>query len=153
MLRPYASEAPAEGRGGRGGEGDGRLTWGVQGSQTVELLNPAPFMKALEPMQYGRVWELTWLDFPAGGASLALEAYDGAMLLREKYSPVVGCWSVAVGPVLDRVYLLTPFKDWDHRQRVSNELRLEEGWPPALPMAATAGGSKLLLAAGISNLR
>jgi hypothetical protein len=28
---------------------------------------------------------------------------------------MTGVWSVEVGTALDRVYVLTPYRDWDHR--------------------------------------
>ena len=51
---------------------------------------------------------------------------------------------------LDRVYVLTPYRDWDHR----HELQANQGaWPPAFPVAALSAGSKLLLPTAASGLK
>ena len=152
VIRPYEPEAVPRTGAGRG-EGEGRLAGGIQGSQSVELLAPAAFMRPLEAQELGKVWELSWLDFPSGGVNEALSTYGAAMPAREKHYPLVGCWSVEVGFALDRIYLLTPFKDWDHRHELNNALKDEGLWPPKLPVAAISGGSKLILPAAISGLK
>jgi hypothetical protein len=152
VLRPYEPEAAARPGAGRG-EGEGRLAGGIQGSQTVELLTPAQFMRPLEAQELGKVWELSWLDFASGDVNEAMSAFGAAMPAREKHYPVVGCWSVEVGFALDRIYLLAPFKDWDHRHAVNNAVKDEASWPPKLPVAAVGGGSKLILPAAISGLK
>jgi hypothetical protein len=151
IIRPFEPEATAQ-PGGRG-EGEGRLAGGVQGTQTVELLQPAPFMPALEPRELGRVWELSWLDFPYGGVAAALAAHGAALPAREKHYPIAGCWSVATGATLDRLYLLTPYRDWDHRHELLAAVKQDRAWPPSLSVKAYAGGSKLILPAAISGLK
>jgi hypothetical protein len=152
VLRPY--EPQPAGRAGAGrGEGEGRRAGGIQGSQTVELLAPASFMRPLEAQELGRVWELSWLDFPSGGVDEALSAYGAALPAREKHYPVAGCWRVVGGFALDRIYLLTPFKDWDHRHELNRVLQTETSWPPKFPVAAISGGSKLILPAAISGFK
>ena len=152
VIRPYEPEVAPRPGAGRG-EGEGRLTGGIQGSQTVELLAPAPFMRPLEAQELGKVWELSWLDFPAGCVDQAMSAFGAAMPAREKHYPVVGCWRVEVGFALDRIYLLTPFKDWDHRHELNDALKDDSSWPPKFPVAAISGGSKLILPAAISGLK
>jgi hypothetical protein len=119
----------------------------------MELLSPAPFMRPLEAQQLGRVYELSWLDFPEGTVGQALEAYGKAMPHREEYYPVVGCWTVAVGIRKDRIYLLSPFKDHDHYDELKAKLRADPTWPPATPVEPIAGTSWVLTPAGYSPLR
>ncbi len=147
ILRPYTPGQDAAQSAGRA-----RLEGSLSGSQTIELLRPAPFMRSLEAQTLGKVWELSWLDFPSGGVAGALEAIGTALPSREKHHPIAGCWSVEVGFALDRVYLLTPYKDWDHRHQLQDALKAEGAWPPALPIPAITGGSKLLLPTRISGL-
>lgn len=124
----------------------------LYGGQTVEILRPAPFMRPLEPQQLGAVWEFTRLDFPPGTIDQVMEAYGQAMAHREEYYPVVGCWSVEIGP-LDRLYLLAPFKDLAHRDELAATLRKDPLWPPKLPVQATSGELTMLMPASFSPLR
>ena len=146
VLRPHDPDATA--RAARG-EGRGRLEASVA-PQTMELLQPAPYMRPLEAQELGKVYELSWFDFPPGGGGPAIEAIGAALPAREALHPIIGVWSVEVGFALDRVYVLTPYRDWDHR----HEVQAKRGaWPPAFPVAATAAGSKLLLPTATSGLK
>jgi hypothetical protein len=120
--------------------------------QEVEILLPAPFMRQLEPQQLGRIWELSWLDYPPSSVDGALEAYERALPHREEYYPVVGCWTVDAGASIGRIYLLAPFKDWGHRDEVTAKLREDEAWPPRPAIPAVGGGSKILLPSAFSPL-
>jgi hypothetical protein len=146
VIRPYDPDATS--RAARG-EGRGRLEASVA-PQTMELLQPAPFMKPLEAQELGKVYELAWFDFAPGGVGPAIEALGAGLPAREVLHPITGVWSVEVGPTLDRVYVLTPYRDWDHR----HELQANQGaWPPAFPVAALSAGSKLLLPTQASGLK
>jgi len=148
IIRPYVF-----GQDARQSSGRGRLEGSMSGSHSVELLEPAPYMRELGPREIGKVWELSWLDFPTGGAGKAITALGVALPARERHYPIVGVWSVDTGFALDRVYLLAPYRDWMHRHEVQDALRTEGAWPPALPVKALSGGSKLLVPAGISGLK
>jgi hypothetical protein len=116
----------------------------------MELLQGASFMKPLVAQEMGKVYELSWFDFAPGGVRPALEAIEAALPAREQLHPIAGVWSVEVGTALDRVYVLTPYRDWDHR----HEVQAKQGaWPPAFPVAALAAGSKLLLPTAASGLK
>ena len=121
--------------------------------QQVEVLLPAPFMRQLEPQQLGRVWELSWFDFPVGAVRGALDALGQALPKREALYPVVGCWTVEVGTVTNRIYLLAPFRDWAHRDEIQATLRDGADWPPQFPVAASTSGSKILRPARFSTLK
>lgn len=121
--------------------------------QQVEVLLPAPFMRQLAPQQLGRVWELSWYDFPVGGVRDGLDALGAALPKREELYPIVGCWTVEVGTITNRVYLLAPFKDWAHRDEMQARLRQDNTWPPHFPTAAHSSGSKILLPARFSTLK
>jgi hypothetical protein len=146
VIRPYDPDATA--RAARG-EGRARLEASVA-PQSMELLQPAPFMKPLEPQEIAQVYELAWFDFAPAGVGPALEAIGAALPAREELHPITGVWSVEVGPTLDRVYVLTPYRDWDHR----HEMQARQGaWPPAFAPAAIAAGSKLLIPTAASGLK
>jgi hypothetical protein len=115
-------------------------------NQRVELLRPAPFMAPFGPVERGRVWELRWLEFPPGGAAGAVEAFAR----EDERMQVAGCWTVDTGPWLDRLYILSGFKDWDQAYELMSARREDPDWPPETPVAATSGGSSILLPAAFS---
>ncbi len=146
--REQVRVAAARDESGRWPPGLGELYQG----QIVEILLPAPFMRPLEPQQIGSVWEFTRLDFPPGAIDQVLDAYGRAMPHREEYYPMVGCWSVGIGPI-DRLYTLAPFKDLAHRDEVAAALRKDPLWPPKTPVQATGGQVTLLMPSHFSPLR
>ena len=121
--------------------------------QVVEILDPAPFMRPLEPQELGRVWELSWVDYPPTRVTEALSAYEGGIKTREKHYPIVGCWTVDVGDSVGRIYVLSPYKDLDHRAEVLEASAKDESWPVRSAVPAVARGSKLLQPAAFSPLR
>ena len=121
--------------------------------QVVEILLPAPFMRPLEPQELGRVWELSWVDYPPSHVKEALVAYEKAMPARQKHYPVVGCWTVDVGESTGRIYLLSPFKDFEHRSQVIEAISKDPSWPPDAGVPAVTRGSKILEPAAFSTLR
>jgi hypothetical protein len=133
---------------GRGAAGIDQL-----GKHDLEILKLAPFMEPLKPEQIGHVWELSWYDFPPGGVEQALEAFEPAIAKRQGDSRVVGCWSVEIGPVEDRVYVLAAYKDWDQRHEVMDKLSAAKAWPPQPKEGAIRAGSKLITPARFSPLR
>jgi hypothetical protein len=133
----------------------GRGAAGVDqyGKNELEILRLAPFMQPLQAEQIGRVWELTWYDFPPGSVPAALTAFEQAMPYRQEKSRIVGLWSVEVGFALDRIYYLAAFKDWDQREEVVAGLKSDGIWPQQPAATAVAGGSKLIQPARYSPLR
>jgi hypothetical protein len=156
-IWPYATYAErAEAREAANRDESNRWPPGIAelfARQQVEVLLPAPFMPELEPRQLGRVWELSWFDFPVGGVRDGLQAIGEALPRRQELYPVVGCWSVEVGTVTNRIYLLAPFRDWAHRDEIQTRLREAPDWPPRFPAPASTSGSKILLPARFSPLK
>jgi hypothetical protein len=156
-IWPYASYADrAEAREAANRDDSNRWPPGIAelfARQQVEVLLPAPFMPELEPRQLGRVWELSWFDFPISGVRDGLQAIGEALPRREELYPVVGCWRVEVGTVTNRIYLLAPFRDWAHRDEIQTRLRESPDWPPRFPVPASTSGSKILLPARFSPLK
>lgn len=156
-IWPYAGYADrAEAREAANRDESNRWPPGIAelfAKQQVEVLLPAPFMRVLEPQQLGRVWELSWYDFPVGGVRDGLAAIGATLPRREALYPVVGCWTVEVGTVTNRIYLLAPFRDWAHRDEIQARLRDDADWPPRFPIPASTSGSKILLPARFSTLQ
>jgi hypothetical protein len=120
--------------------------------QEVEILLPAPFMPPLEPRQAGRLWELRWYDFPPADVGLALESVQGALPQIEKRAPLVGCWTVDVGPSSGRIYALSPFKDAQHWQEARQSGHTDGSWPLASRVQPLNRGLKLLEPSHFSTL-
>jgi hypothetical protein len=150
-----AQAAPRQrGAAGSEGEGEGRLARNPLGKHTMELLRLAPFMAPPAPRQVGRVWELRWFDYPAGTVSEALAGYDTLVENVDRGFPLAGCWSVEVGPVADRIYLLAGYRDWDHRDAVTSRLASDAQWPPPTDgLEAINGGARILIPAAFSPFR
>ena len=156
ILLPHEESPPsgagrARGEGGEGGEA--RLAVGGFGKHELEILQSVPSMPPLEPRELGRVYELRWFDHPPGSVPEILDAFEAALKQRESVYPVAGCWTVEVGPNPDRVYVLLPYKDWDHRDEIRAALASGEQWPPRTPVPALSSGAKLLLPVQFSPLR
>jgi hypothetical protein len=123
------------------------------GKHSMEVLRLAPFLSAPEPQAIGRVWDLRWFDYPSGTASEAIKSFEGAASNAQSGLPLVGCWSVEVGLNEDRVYALSGFRDWDHRDEVTARLSGESGWPPQGRIEPLSGGSRLLIPTAFSPFR
>ena len=118
--------------------------------QEVEILIPAPFMPELTPRTVGRLWELRWHDYRPVETAGALEAYRDALPAFEKHAPVVGVWTVDVGPSLGRIYTLTAYRDRGHLEQVQDAIAGEDLGP--LP-APSGRGVKLLEPSHFSTLQ
>jgi NIPSNAP len=121
--------------------------------QEVEILLPAPFMRPLRSQYLGPLWELSWFDYSPHNVREALTAFETCVPKREKQYPVVGCWTVDVGPSSGRIYILAPFKGWEHRDEVLATIEAEGSWPPKPTCPASGAGSKLLEPAHFSPLQ
>jgi transposase InsO family protein len=121
--------------------------------QEVEILLPAPFMPPLEPREAGRLWELRWYDFSPADVGAALDAVQAGLPQIEKRAPLVGCWTVDVGPSSGRIYALSPFRDEQHWQDALASDDSVAGWPSASRVPALSRGVKLLEPAHFSPLR
>jgi hypothetical protein len=118
--------------------------------QEVEILIPAPFMPELAPRTAGRLWELRWQDYKPVETAGALEAYRDALPAFEKHAPVVGVWTVDVGPSLGRIYTLTAYRDHAHLEQAQDAIAGEDLGPMPAPVAR---GLKLLEPSHFSTLQ
>ena len=64
-------------------------------AQEAEIMNPAPFMRALGSRDYGtgNVYEMRTYTYAPGDIPMVLEAWAKAIEDREKFSPLAACWT------------------------------------------------------------
>ncbi len=64
-------------------------------AQEAEIMNPAPFMRALGSRNYGtgNVYEMRTYTYAPGDIPKVLEGWAKAIDAREKFSPLAACWT------------------------------------------------------------
>jgi hypothetical protein len=121
--------------------------------QEVEILIPAPFMPELKPQEAGRLWELRWYDFAPADSLDALDALKAHLPTLAEAAPPLMVWTVDVGPSSGRIYVLTPFRDFDHREAASAVVSIDEAWAGDGSVVPVTRGVKLLEPAHFSTLQ
>jgi hypothetical protein len=97
-----------------------------------EIMNPAPFMRALGSRDYGtgNVYEMRTYTYAPGDIPKVLEGWAGAIEAREKFSPLAACWTSELGGLNKFVHTWV-YKDLNERAKVREESRKPGGaWPP-----------------------
>src|SRR3981189_677179 len=100
-------------------------------AQEAEIMNPAPFMRALGSRDYGsgNVYEMRTYTYAAGDTPKVRGAWAKAIEAREKFSPLAACWTSELGG-LNKFVHTGIYKDLSERARVRDESRRPgTGWP------------------------
>jgi len=124
-------------------------------AQEAEIMNPAPFMRALGSRDYGtgNVYEMRIYTYASGDIPKVLEAWAKAIPDREKFSPLAACWTSELGGLNKFVHTWV-YKDLNERARVREEARKGGGqWPPQAGVRPIRQENKLLLPAAFSPVR
>jgi hypothetical protein len=101
-------------------------------AQQAEIMNPAPFMRSMLSRDYGtgNVYEMRIYTYAPGDIPKVLEAWGKAIEAREKFSPLVACWTSELGE-LNKFVHIWAYKDLNERARIREESRRPgTGWPP-----------------------
>ena len=109
-----------------------------------DIMVPAVFMKPLEARNIGPIYEMRIYTYRPGDIDAVLEAWARAIEEREKYSPLVGCWSSDVG-ALNRFVHMWAYTSFEERTRVRTETRAAGVWPPQSGVVPLAQENKILL--------
>src|ERR1700676_404422 len=120
-----------------------------------EIMNPAPFMRALGSRDYGtgNVYEMRTYTYAPGDIPKVLEAWAKAIEAREKFSPLAACWTSELGGLNKFVHTWV-YKDLNERARVREESRRPGGaWPPQAGVRPIRQENKLLIPAAFSPVR
>ncbi len=125
-------------------------------AQEAEIMNPAPFMRALGSRNYGssgNVYEMRTYTYAPGDIPKVLDAWGKAIEAREKFSPLAACWTNELGG-LNRFTHIWVYKDLNERARVREESRRPGGaWPPQAGVRPVRQENKLLIPAAFSPVR
>ena len=93
------------------------------------LLNPAPFMRPLQPAQLGNVYEMRMYTVKVGNMPEVLKRWGECVPERETLSPLAAGWYTDVGPVSVWIHVW-PYKDLAERSRIRAEASKLKNWPP-----------------------
>jgi len=123
-------------------------------AQEAEIMNPAPFMRALGSRDYGtgNVYEMRTYTYAPGDTPKVLEAWGKAIEARERFSPLAACWTSELGGLNKFVHVWV-YKDLGERARVREESRRPGGaWPPQAGVRPVRQENKLLIPATFSPI-
>ena len=85
--------------------------------QESEFLTPAPFMRPMEPAKLGSFYELRMYSYRRGNMPEVLRRWSLGVPVREKYSPMAGCWYTETGG-LNKLVHLWPYNSFADRERI-----------------------------------
>src|SRR5881275_1047726 len=93
-------------------------------AQEAEIMNPAPFMRALGSRDYGagNVYEMRTYTYAPGDIPKVLDAWAKAVPAREELSPLAACWTSEIGE-LNRFTHIWVYKNLAERDRIRAESR------------------------------
>ena len=120
--------------------------------QRSEILQPAPFMRPLEPRVMGNVYEMRTYTYQPGAMPEVLRIWAEAVPHREKYSPLAACWYTEFGE-LNRFIHVWPYESLAERDRIRAEAAKDPHWPPPTGEFLVAMENKILVPAPFSPLR
>jgi hypothetical protein len=124
-------------------------------AQEAEIVNPAPFMRALGSCDFGsgNVYEMRTYTYAAGDIPKVLDAWAKVIESRERLSPLAACWSSELGG-LNKFTHIWVYKDLAERTRVREESRRPgTGWPAQSGVRPVRQENKLLMPASFSPVR
>jgi hypothetical protein len=90
-------------------------------AQEAEIMNPAPFMRALGSRDYGtgNVYEMRTYTYAPGDIPKVLDGWANAIEAREKFSPLAACWTSELGGLNKFVHTWV-YKDLGARASATN---------------------------------
>ena len=124
-------------------------------AQEAEIMNPAPFMRALGSRDFGsgNVYEMRTYTYAPGDLPKVLEAWGKAIEARERLSPLAACWTSELGGLNKFVHTWV-YKDVAERDRVRAASRAPgRNWPPQSGVRPLRQENKLLIPASFSPVR
>jgi hypothetical protein len=115
------------------------------------ILNPAPFMRPLQPAQLGNVYEMRMYTVQVGQMSELVRRWGDVIAEREALSPLAAGWYTDLGPLSIWIHVW-PYKDLAERARVRATAGQLKNWPPPARELYTHQENKILVPAEFSPL-
>ena len=115
------------------------------------ILNPAPFMRPLQPAALGNVYEMRMYTVQIGKMAEVMRVWSAAIAERETLSPLAAGWTTDVGPASIWIHVW-PYKDMAERARVRASAGQLKGWPPPARECYIQQENKILVPADFSPL-
>ena len=117
-----------------------------------DIMIPAPYMNPLEEKNYGPIYEMRTYCYNPGEIPIVLDKWASAIIERQKYSPLVGCWYSDVGQ-LNKLVHIWAYKSYEHRSETRSEVVAKGVWPPKEGIPALTMETKILLPFDFSPLK
>ena len=118
-----------------------------------EIYYPAPFMKPMEACDIGPLYEIRIYSYPPEVIPEVLNAFGQAITLREKLSPLAGCWYSDFGGTNNFISMWA-YSSFEERLSVRKEAQVQGVWPPPkAPMSPTKQVTKILWPAAFSPMQ
>ncbi len=116
------------------------------------IIEPAPYVKSLEPAEIGPVFEIRIYTFTPGALPNIVEGWKDSLPAREKYSPNVLTGYTEIGG-LNRWYHIWAYKSLAERDSVRAEATSDPKWPPPTRQYWLSQENKILQSASFSPIR
>jgi NIPSNAP len=98
-------------------------------AMAMDTYVPFDFIAALQPGQFGPVYEVRSYVLKPNGLAPTIEAWRKAVPARLKISPVLAAMTSVSGAVT-RFLHIWPYKSFDERARLREKAMTEGVWPP-----------------------
>jgi hypothetical protein len=115
------------------------------------ILNPAPFMRPLQPAELGNVYEMRMYTVRMGNMPEVLRRWGDCIVERETLSPLAAGWYTDLGPLSIWIHVW-PYKDLGERAQVRANAGHLKNWPPPARELYTHQENKILVPAAFSPL-
>ena len=121
-------------------------------TQEVDILDPVETMEPWGgPRQWGSIYELRMYTYAPGDAMKVAPAYAAALPKRMELYPMAGIFTSQLGS-LNRLYQLSPYRDWAHREEVRAQFRTTGVWPPKAEARPIEQNVRILIPSTFSPL-
>jgi NIPSNAP len=116
------------------------------------ILQPAPFMRPLQPAQMGNVYEMRIYTAQVGKIPEIIKLWAAAIEGRQQVSPLAACWYTDIGPVSTWIHVW-PYQDLNQRLHARAEAQKLGTWPPPTRPFLERQENRILIPAEFSPLR
>jgi hypothetical protein len=121
-------------------------------TQESDILEPVSTMEPWDGERaWGSIYELRMYTYAPGDALKVAPAYAAALPKRMELYPMAGIFTSQLGS-MNRLYQLSPYRDWDHREEVRAKFATTGVWPPKAEARPIEQNVRILIPASFSPL-